>query len=39
MLYLLKRLWRRLSDGARMLIVLWLGFIGMLLVMGALGLL
>jgi len=39
MLYLLQRIWRRLTDGARMLIVLWLGSIAMLLVMGALGLL
>lgn len=39
MLYSLQRLWRRLSDGARMLIVLWLGFIATLLAMGAFGLL
>jgi len=39
MLYFLKRTWQRLSDSARMLIALWLGFSAMLLVMGALGLL
>ena len=39
MLYLVQSIWRRLTDGARMLIVLWLGSIAMLLVMGALGLL
>lgn len=39
MLYHLRCFWRRLSDGARMLVVLWLGFITMLLAMGAFGLL
>lgn len=37
--YLLKRIWNRLPDGARMLVFLWLGFTTVLLVMGALGLL
>jgi hypothetical protein len=38
-MYRLRYFWYRLNDGARMLIVMWFGFIAMLLAMGAFGLL